>query len=899
MSLLKLTFKETKILSTSNQDSADNDINESKTSKFTTDSIKPEVEKKAQSFSRSEVPSVTIRMMNFCRELAIFCLIIVTYAALTKDPPKISKAPAAYPFFTKKAFLTDWYKGEISRAIESSRFGDIAFIMFYAPWDAESQAARKEFELAAEYMTKFVNFAAVNCWQPHSECRNQYSKVYRWPVLIAYLAHGRGVQYSGPISAPHMIQFLKKVSNPFTLITTDYPKDFKDAYVIAELDTSPGSLDFAVFYSTALKYLEKDPQYCISFYVKPVVIAKPALYLHLWNETLIYPIHEKQWMPDEILHWIIQSMHQMTAWVPPSGSKSITIYNSMSNGVALILFTPMNILHFGNDYYTMFQEIAQEYYNCRDDISVNFNSVNLELKRSASLLDYKKLQSTCRSNILNHKKLAYNVTSFWTNMSNYSHSKEPKSCDILGGRYSCNVCLSYFNPVDCQEIHRFNTIDETACESENKHFQIYTTSLLTGMNDLKSAKNLQKSFQQEKCRQFLMAEKLQPAIFENHGNRKLDISRLSCRSNESLTLLSMDSLLHYPFAQRLGIDLSKFADKSAAVILNEKSRLVEMSFKFGFGNPVIRFPMRECECVKTFMLLGLDESGVKGREFRASTCVSKMESHYILQGPINGVSLREFIMNYTLNSLNRSFDTISTLKLTKERQSLGRTLGSKIVIKQLDTYSFLPTIQQENKFQAIVVFYYTKQCSFCNGISYIYLTVAKKLSLVEDLEFTCIDGDLNILPWEYSMESYPTILFSPNKRKSESRVFPSGMSITVSNLTGFILTNLEPEMKLQAIWSLCRHTKLKNEQSSCYSSLLNETLICIDGTLKTWRKSNKRQKQMLLHKLKRLRQLHLLFAHHPEENEAIQNYFKKLNMYNNRKGDYRGGLENMWFKNEL
>lgn len=80
--------------------------------------------------------------------------------------------------------------------------------MYYAPWDAESQSARKQFEFTAKHMEKYVSFLAVNCWHPNGECRNKYNKVYGWPVLIAYPTHGSGIQYNGPIIAEYMIKFL-------------------------------------------------------------------------------------------------------------------------------------------------------------------------------------------------------------------------------------------------------------------------------------------------------------------------------------------------------------------------------------------------------------------------------------------------------------------------------------------------------------------------------------------------------------------------------------------------------------------------------------------------------------------------------------------------------------------
>lgn len=130
----------------------------------------------------------------------------------------MSKSPAAYPFFSKESIITDWYRGQISLAIEQARKSDIAFVMFYAPWDAKSQDIRLEFELTGKYMQNLISFTAINCWQPDSECHQQYRKVYNWPVLIAYPTHGRGIQYNGAKTSEHMIKFLTGIINPLIRI---------------------------------------------------------------------------------------------------------------------------------------------------------------------------------------------------------------------------------------------------------------------------------------------------------------------------------------------------------------------------------------------------------------------------------------------------------------------------------------------------------------------------------------------------------------------------------------------------------------------------------------------------------------------------------------------------------
>lgn len=46
----------------------------------------------------------------------------------------------------------------MSSMIEQASLTDVSFIMYYAPWDAESQIIRNEFEIVAEYYHKQVIF---------------------------------------------------------------------------------------------------------------------------------------------------------------------------------------------------------------------------------------------------------------------------------------------------------------------------------------------------------------------------------------------------------------------------------------------------------------------------------------------------------------------------------------------------------------------------------------------------------------------------------------------------------------------------------------------------------------------------------------------------------------------
>lgn len=55
---------------------------------------------------------------------------------------------------------------------------------------------------------------------------------------------------------------------------------------MAEVNGSPGSHDYAVYYSAALRFLEKDPFREIAFALITTTQTQPLLNIHMWNETL-------------------------------------------------------------------------------------------------------------------------------------------------------------------------------------------------------------------------------------------------------------------------------------------------------------------------------------------------------------------------------------------------------------------------------------------------------------------------------------------------------------------------------------------------------------------------------------------------------------------------------------
>lgn len=58
------------------------------------------------------------------------------------------------------------------------------------------------------------------------------------------------------------------------------------------------------------------------------------------------------------------------------------------------------------------------------------------------------------------------------------------------------------------------------------------------------------------------------------------------------------------------------------------------------------------------------------------------------------------------------------------------------------------------------------------------------------------------------MESFPSLIIFPSNQKSDSRIYPSKMQVTVQNVLGFILANLNRQMRLYGILLTCKSSKV-------------------------------------------------------------------------------------------
>ncbi|XP_043492101.1 thioredoxin domain-containing protein 11 [Polistes fuscatus] len=806
------------------------------------------------------------KMFSYATEIICFILAVMftALAALHSSPPRISKPPSARPFFNQSSIVLDFYKGHLSAMIDRVTDIEFSFVMYYAPWDAESQLVRNEFEKVAEYYYPQIFFTAINCWHPNSECRTQYNKIQSYPVLILYPARDSGIQYRGIRTAPYMIRFLHAFINPIIRITNK--KSIKqllvtyDAVIVGYfnftgLANSPG---YKEFYKAAIRSLEKDPNRELAFAVVTNALSSQSNYditktptasLFMWNETLNYP-DDKEWTSENILNWITSSIHQPTLWLQPPGMKSLTLAPYLREGPVFFLFTPRNPLHYENYNYDLIRELGLQYYNCANNLSVKDIILGLQYKRYTAMSRYIKQNEKC-TNLLSENGMKKNEPTISVSVQQWINN----SCCANVFMNKCSLCKKKaFNSVDkdlavCTSIHEENahvckeidifkipisentqTEQEFCCNQDHISINLdesvdvksskYKSSSQSDENDPQSPTAIKHNFLKENCKRWFTGHRYHKPVFPQVSFNQSNISLIKslCNINRTLSLIAIDSLHYFHFAEGLGIDVLKKKDKTAAIILDVAQ-----------------------------------------------------ESEYVMQTDFNRHAVIEFINNYTQGFLQRTLRSDNSRCFvhkfkTKIKCDPKNTL--KMCIPDLTSETFLDTILDETK--DVVVMYYSPYCAFCNAISYVYLMVAHYLSAMDHLAFVRIDGDNNDLPWEYSMNHFPSILFFPAKRKEDSTVFPFSLPINIPNLLNYVLANLDGDSRVEALTNICL-LSATDPPDKCIVRIrwlcleIIERLLCDYRKLRRHlnfidRRTARNKKKIILLKLEHIRYIHLILG---------------------------------------
>lgn len=286
----------------------------------------------------------------------------MVFILFSSSLPKAQKYPIPRQFFSSDSFVRDYPRGNLNALQSEVALSDLSFVMFYAPWSADSQHARPILDTVSSIFYREAEFLAINCWQPDGECRQQYKKVMSWPVLMAYTKNNIAIPYNGQWTETALARFVYLMLKPIHRI--DEPTELlailhnHDAAAVLFVDMKNSSAFHRIFYQTAIKWLERDPYGDVAFAVVTGqsmasfgVDSEPTLRLYLWNKTVEY--EDEVWKASLIHKWMVQQRHQLTHWLSPPGSRSREFDAFTRKGPVLLLLTPRNLYDFSSDAHAM------------------------------------------------------------------------------------------------------------------------------------------------------------------------------------------------------------------------------------------------------------------------------------------------------------------------------------------------------------------------------------------------------------------------------------------------------------------------------------------------------------------------------------------------------------------
>ena len=308
--------------------------------------------------------------------LVTFIISTVLGVVHNTNQPKIRAAFRPRPFLVGP-HVKDYYQGNVFQAFQDAGQFENSLLMFYAPWDRDSQEARKVMlEVGKFFSETDILIGAVNCWYPTSDCAKEFggkASGTRYPVFIFYPAHLKGIQYRGPVRADHLISWVRRARYPLTPLLdlqhfqqlhTDHTSllvGFQPGLAANRLDTNTVAL-----LQCSHHLLETEPG------TRVVLTSDPGLArtLHLhtnhplrlfsWNSSLSYP--NKTVDGAGCSQWALRQISRPAAWLHLPARKSLVLGRSLGDH-SLLVFSPR--LSLSQSYVeTAVMEVAARYRNC-------------------------------------------------------------------------------------------------------------------------------------------------------------------------------------------------------------------------------------------------------------------------------------------------------------------------------------------------------------------------------------------------------------------------------------------------------------------------------------------------------------------------------------------------------
>nr|XP_027205228.1 thioredoxin domain-containing protein 11-like [Dermatophagoides pteronyssinus] len=872
----------------------------------------------ATNLPSSQRLSIRLLIKNLLSKKILFPLILLLSIAalvlLHNGSLNTRKTPIPKKIFSSNnPFLVEFEFGQLKELSGRILQTEIAFIMFYAPWDSDSIRASSEIEIVANhYGGRQIFFAAINCWWPDGECR-RYQTIRRYPHFVAHIRNEGEIEYKGPVLASYIIPFLDNIMNPLIPVQNEGQlldlRSKHDAVVLGYFDfnQSPSSSNgqqipqgYRAYLSTSIKALSTDPwrsqvvftvvtnsRTAMKLKIDPKLAQQSSLLIiYVGNRSEHFTAKFSK--PFTLLSWIRSrsELARNIRWMNPSGVKSTLLSDYIGKTPTFILFTPRSFLLGISPYYDLLREIVLDYNNCdnspmiRSLIHRNILTRRLleerlsELEeRCHELLDSKTDQD--RDAATANESLKKMKNKFQDNVDTCCHSQMIRWRSFGGVRHGmtkkclCTSCVHVYLPkcpARCQNFDCFSIASryldefdpnyvnnsaqhcnqiqdvyqpkytpyykiETVCsgnlqessnrydsDNDNPEWSTIGKQQQQWQTDEK-INHMIKEFEIEHCRKLKLGmnytdlnfptetfEKSQSStINQRQKNFLANFTGLACQTNRTLKFMAFDSLIYAGFAESLGVDVFNVPHSTVAMIIEPESESVYLL------DHEILFDDIELHNVDS---------------------KSKAETITVPRNSYSKMAFIQFIRNFTDGKLSRFYRNhrprSSGFCNDLQQQMIIEQNGSKIVcVPELNSMTFLslitgksPGLERKNdrKFldKDIVVMFYAPWCGFCSSIAHVYLDVARIFDFSDDIIFSRINGDSNDLPWEYTVDRYPTIIFFPARKRSNSVTYPPSKPVDRSGLFEFIVNNAQLSVRLRMSVALCQRSCLKRSYQTNY-----------------------------------------------------------------------------------
>ena len=641
--------------------------------------------------------------------------------------------------------MKDYYQGNVFKAFQDAAQFENSLLMFYAPWDRESQEARLVMlEVGKFFSETDILIGAVNCWYPTSDCAKEFggkASGTRYPVFIFYPGHLKGIQYRGPVRADQLISWVQRARYPLTPLLSLH--HFHQLHTEAAsvlvgflpgLSTNRLDPNSVALLQCSHHLLETEPG------TRVLVTSDPGLArtLHLhsnhplrlfsWNSSLSYP--NKTVDGAGCGQWALRQVTRPAAWLLLPGRKSLVLGRTLGDH-SLLVFSPRQAL--GPSYVeTAVMEVAARYRNCNSTSTTSSLVTGLRAKLAGG--GGREAVRDCQTSILARERQHCRLQSF----SSQAGSEAMPACvssPPLPNTTALHCPLSSPSlqpPLDPEVEFLLQEV-----EAERRHGAQYGESAgwQGGLG-----------------------------LLPEYSAQTDPVSGLACRDNRSLNILLVDTTqpggLHI-LPDSLGLQLSSQPSLAVLSLADESLSLVSA----GQQN----------------LSRALESSLLAWHSAWSSS-------------PSSGLAASNGLRSSERSSrLGPGTETFSC--------HLSSSSSSSSCLQEVTRDMFDVEVVASN--QSTVLLYTSTYCSQCSVTAATFHTVSRLLAGLPGIQFRMVDTTRNDLNWQFTALAYPSIIFFPGKRKENSRVFPTDKELNSTSLLSFILSNLSPELRLRLALQSC------------------------------------------------------------------------------------------------